>query len=834
MPHHSLPSDQVLRELASDAERGLSRAEASTRLERDGPNSLRPPRRRPLWWRFLRQFHDPLLYALLITGAIKAFSGSLTEALVIWSVTLINAVIGFVQESRAETAIASLARVVRSTVVVLRDGRRQPLDAAGLVVGDVVLLEPGGRVPADLRLLELHEFSCDESSLTGESLPAAKQCAPLPPSTPLADRTNMAYAGSFVSRGTARAVVVAAGQDTELGRISSDLEQQVNLSTPLTRRFARFSRLLLKVVAVAALLTFLIGISRGQPWGEMGDAAVALAVSAIPEELPAIVTITLAIGVHRMARRNAIIRRLPAVEALGSATVICSDKTGTLTENRMTVVTVQAAGRADAPDREAELSSAQRRTLEAGVLCNDAAPMQEGEGPLGDPTETALLVAADRAGLERDGLLDRWPRRDSLPFEAARQCMATVHAPDRLLMKGSLEAILPRCNRQLAADGGSEPLHPQAQQQALSQLAERGQRVLAFAEGRLPPGATLTAGQLPDDLCFLGLQGMLDPPRAEVRRAVAACHSAGIAVKMITGDHLATAGAIARQVGLGQGDGLQAMGSRELEALAEADLPEAARATTVFARVAPGQKLSLVRALQAAGEIVAMTGDGVNDAPALRQADIGIAMGRGGTEVAREAADMLLTDDNFASIEAAVEEGRGVAMNLHKALAFVLPINGGESMTIVFSTLLGLPLPITALQILWLNMVNSLTLSVPLAFEPRAEGLMQQPPRRPDAPLLTGGLLRRLALVSAFNWAVIFGLFAWGQHQHGSLEVGRTMAVQGLVLSRLIYLLSLSEAVRGLWRGGHLHWPALRQAPCCWRAWWWLWRCRCSSASCRR
>ncbi|QPN67685.1 HAD-IC family P-type ATPase [Synechococcus sp. CBW1006] len=808
---HARAGPELLASLDSDPTAGLTAHEAEARLRRQGPNTLTSRGGQPAWLRFLGQFHDPLLYTLLAVGAIKALIGDPREALVIWSVTLINAVIGYVQESRAETAIAALARAVRTEVTVIRGGQPRRLPSEQLVTGDLVQLEAGDKVPADLRLLQSRALRVDESALTGESRPVVKGTAAAPLDTPLAERSGMIYAGSFITAGQGEGLVVATADATEVGRISTSLQEQVNLSTPLTRQFARFSTTILRFILVLALLTFLVGLLRGRAPAEMFDGAVALAVGAIPEELPAIVTITLAIGVNRMARRNAIIRKLPAVEALGSTTVICSDKTGTLTQNRMTVREVYAGGvvlrleelwpEAPEPDAADPLAAnvALRETLLAGLLCNDARPSHD-QTLLGDPTETALLVAAQVAGLDRDRSLDRHPRRDAIPFAAEQQFMATLHGNQRILVKGSVETVLARCSHQLGADGREQPLVAPTIEAVVSAMAGRGQRVLAFAVGRAEPRQTrLEPHDVAADLVFLGMQGMLDPPRPEAIQAVAACQAAGITVKMITGDHLETARSIARQIGLGrpaaegQGSEVRALEGRELEAMSPEQLAACVGDTDVFARVAPIQKLALVRALQAGGAVVAMTGDGVNDAPALKQADIGIAMGRGGTEVAREAADMLLTDDNFASIEAAVEEGRAIALNLRKTLAFVLPVNGGASMTILFAALFGLELPVTALQVLWLNMINALLMSVPLAFEPKAPLLMQQPPRPPGQPMLTAALIQRVLLISLFNWALIFSLFSWGQAQGGSLALSRTMAIQGLVLSQVVYLLSISQ-----------------------------------------
>lgn len=553
----------------------------------------------------------------------------------------------------------------------------------------------------------------------------------------------------------------------------------------------------------------------------MFEAAVALAVSAIPEGLPAVVTITLAIGVNRMARRHAIIRKLPAVEALGSATVICSDKTGTLTENQMTVQAIYAgeqtyrvSGSGYSPQGEISLDadhdfgkscvladhlpSALRECLIAGVLCNDSQLKPAGDywTVVGDPTEGALIAAAAKADLNQTSITGFMPRLDSIPFESEYQYMATLHdaCPHVIYVKGSVEALMQRCTHMLSAAERLTTVERSAIEQAVATMTARGLRVLAFARKSVGDHHhAIDHDDIQSGLVFLGLQGMIDPPRPEAIAAVHACQSAGIEVKMITGDHIATAEAIAHRMGIHQAAQVVAFEGKQLAAMDDLRLAQAVIDGDVFARVAPAQKLRLVETLQLKGNIVAMTGDGVNDAPALKQADIGIAMGKNGTEVAREASDMLLTDDNFASIEAAVEEGRTVYQNLKKAIAFLLPVNGGESMTILISALLARDLPILSLQVLWLNMINSLTMTVPLAFEPKSKGLMQQPPRNPRESLLTGPLLRRILAVSLFNWILIFGIFEWAKADTGDVAVARTMAIQALVAARIVYLLSISQ-----------------------------------------
>lgn len=811
--HHQLAELEVIQSLNSDRERGLSAEEVARRYEQYGRNELQVKAGKPAWLKFLLQFNQPLLYILIIAGVIKAFLGSWTNAAVIWGVTVINAVIGYVQEAKAEGAIASLAKAVTTETTAIREGQTLQIPSSDLVPGDIVFLTSGDKVPADLRLFKVTGLQIDESALTGESVPVNKSTAPLAADTPLAERTNMAYAGSFVTFGQGRGVVVATANATEVGQISKSLDETVALSTPLTRKFAKFSRILLYAILFLASLTFALGLGRGRSWVEMFEAAVALAVSAIPEGLPAVVTITLAIGVDRMARRNAIIRKLPAVETLGSATVICSDKTGTLTENQMTVQRIYAAGREYAvsgsgysPKGEIEPTednSALEACLMAGMLCNDSRLDKEGAdwSVVGDPTEGALLAAGKKAGLSQSRLSADMGRLDSIPFESEFQYMATLHdgSPRVIYVKGSVEAISRRCIEMWDERGETVAIDTQQIEQAVDAMASKGLRVLAFAQKQVSDRHhSVDHEDLEAGLVFLGLQGMIDPPRPEAIAAVKECHAAGIQVKMITGDHISTARAIAQRMSIDRGGRVTAFEGRDLEKMDVAALTDAAIEGTVFARVAPAQKLQLVEALQSRGEVVAMTGDGVNDAPALKQADIGIAMGKGGTDVAREAAAMLLTDDNFASISAAVEEGRTVYQNLQKAIAFLLPVNGGESMTILISALLARELPILSLQVLWLNMINSVTMTVPLAFEPKTGGIMQQSPLNPKEPLLSQKLMWRILLISVFNWILIFGIFEWAKADTGNLNIARTMAIQALVAARIIYLLSISQFGMGL------------------------------------
>lgn len=814
---HHLTFREVTQHLDSNLETGLSSEVIRQRQEQFGANELKGKAGTSPFIRFLLQFHQPLLYILLIAGAVKAFLGQWINAGVIWGVTLINAIIGFVQESKAESAIAALASAVKTNATIIRDGEKIQVPSTELVPGDVVLLASGDKVPADLRLVQVRNLQVNESALTGESIAVEKDTQPLDGDTPLAERKNMAYAGSFVTFGTGKGVVVAIGEATETGRISQLMNQSTSLKTPLTRKFDRFSKTLLYIILGIAAFMFAVGLGYGKTWTEMFEAAIAFAVSAIPEGLPAVVTVTLAIGVSRMARRHAIVRKLPAVETLGGATVICSDKTGTLTENQMTVQAIYAGGinytiTGVGYDPQGEIfreqtpvdrndSPALAACLQAGLLCNDSRlEIKAGQWQvIGDPTEGALITVANKAGYERSRLEVEKPRLDVIPFESEFQYMATLHGnregkAEIIYVKGSVEAILQRSQQMEDNSGNLTTLEPEVIHQQVEKMASQGLRVLAFAQKPVPETqTTLDHADIESDLIFLGLQGMIDPPRPEAIRAVQACQTAGIQVKMITGDHAVTAAAIAKSMGFNHQREVLAFTGSQLAQMESEEFATAIADASVFARVAPEQKLRIVEALQSKGEIVAMTGDGVNDAPALKQADIGIAMGGAGTEVAKEASDMILTDDNFASIEAAVEEGRTVYRNLLKAIAFILPVNGGESMTILISVLLARDLPILSLQVLWLNMVNSIAMTVPLAFEPKSSRVMQRPPRNPREALLSRSLVKRICVISIFNWILIFGVFEWIRQSGGSMELARTMAIQALVAGRVFYLLSISQ-----------------------------------------
>ncbi|MEA5088520.1 HAD-IC family P-type ATPase [Solidesulfovibrio sp.] len=806
---HALPADAVLAALDVDPGAGLDRDAVAARRRRFGENALRAPGGPGPLRRLAGQFLQPLVLLLLAAAAASFFLGHLLDGGVICAVVAVNAALGYAQEAKAVTALAALSRTMVATAETLREGAFTVIPAAELVPGDIVRLRAGDRVPADMRLLAAKSLRIDESALTGESVPADKVAAPVAADAPLAERACLAFAATAVAHGAGSGVVVATGHDAEIGRIADLTAGADALATPLTRAIARFSTVLLAAILALAGVCFAVGVWRGEPAQAMFMAAVALAVGAIPEGLPAAVTVILAIGVSRMAARKAVIRHLPAVETLGSTTVVCSDKTGTLTVNRMTATEALAGGAlwrltdgAFAPDAPASGDGPAREALEAllagATLCNAAVLTDTADGFAGDPTEAALLAAARAAGLDPERVRAAHPRLAEEPFDAARMCMSTLHArpdgPGRVLcVKGATEAVLALCG-----ENGREPAFAADVRRAAEAMAGRGLRVLAVARRELPPEVAAIEDALRrGGLAFLGLAALLDPPRPEAVPAVAACRRAGVMVKMITGDHKATAAAIAAQLGLGEaGAPIAAATGADIDAAPEADLPGLAARTQVFARVAPEQKLRLVRALQSLGHVVAMTGDGVNDAPALRQADIGVAMGRGGTEAAKEAADMVLTDDNFATIAAAVEEGRGVFDNLVKFLVWTLPTNLGEGLVVLCAVLFGLPLPMSPGQILWINMTTAGSLGLMLAFEPREPGIMERPPRDPRRPILGWALARRVTLMGLLLLAASFGLYEWELAAGGSEAQARTVAVNVFVAMGAAYLLSCRSLSR--------------------------------------
>lgn len=818
-PPHSQSVEACLAELGSQSA-GLPPAVAAQRLAEDGPNALPVQRGRAPLLRFLGHFHNLLIYVLLASAGVTAALQHWVDTGVILAVVLVNAIVGFVQEGRAEDAMAAIRSMLAPQANVLRGGQRLSIPAADLVRGDLVLLEAGDRVPADLRLITARALRVQEAVLTGESVPVDKGTDPVTPEAALGDRRSIAFSGTTVVGGTGRGVVVATGIGTEIGRISGLLRDVSVLTTPLVDQMNRFARWLTAMILILAAVLLAFGYFVGHiAFDTMFMAVVGLIVAAIPEGLPAVLTITLAIGVQRMAQRHVIVRKLPSIETLGAVSVICSDKTGTLTRNEMMAAAlVVGAGRHDisgdgyAPSGEI-IPSPDQADLEAvaqvAALCNDA-ELHEAGGLWtveGDPMEGALLVLARKTGV----LCDGWQRRDEIPFDAAYRYMAVlVQAPDghrQILVKGAPERVLAMCSR---PTGGTEPdRFDQARWEAEAlRIARDGQRVLALAR------MDSTADHLQPDafdgkLVLVGLVGLIDPPRPEAVAAVAECHQAGIAVKMITGDHLGTAAAIGRQIGLLSPD--RVLTGAEIEQLSSAELALRVADTNIFARTSPEHKLRLVTALQDQGLTVAMTGDGVNDAPALKRADAGVAMGVKGSEAAKEAAELVLTDDNFASIAAAVREGRTVFDNLRKVISWTLPTNAGEAGTIMAALLLGLALPISPIQILWVNLITATTLGLALAFEPTEPGTMQRRPRARSAPLLTGALLWHVLLVAVLFAAAVFGLYAYAMDRGYAPELAQTMTMNMLVILEIFHLFF----IRNMY-GTSLTFAAVRGTPAVW------------------
>jgi magnesium-transporting ATPase (P-type) len=806
---HAESVTTVLESLETTAN-GLSKEEASNRLAKHGPNRLPEPVARGPLVRFFYQFHNVLIYVLIAAGAVTAMLEHWVDASVIMGVVFLNAVIGFVQEGKAENALKAIRQMLSPNARVLRDGRQTTIRAEDLVPGDIVLLQSGDKVPADLRLFRAKGLQIQESVLTGESMAVEKITDPVVQEAVIGDRRCMAYSGTLVTHGQGSGVVVATGAQTEIGRISTLVSEVESVTTPLLRQMAQFGRWLTLAILGIAILTFAFGsLVRDYLAAEMFLAAVSLAVAAIPEGLPAIMTITLAIGVQRMARRNAIIRRLPAVETLGAVTVICSDKTGTLTRNEMTVRTITTAANlfelgGTGYDPHGAISLSNRDVLpeerplllevvRAAVLCNDASLEQTNSEWLvhGDPMEGALLVSGLKAGLDIEAEGKQYPRTDLIPFESEHRFMATLHhshAGDAFIfLKGAPERVLEMCSRQRTVVG-DQPLDRNYWLTRIEEIAQQGQRVLAIAVKPVShEQMELAFSDVENGLVMLGMFGLIDPPREEAIDAVQVCDRAGIRVKMITGDHAATARAIARQLKLVNADDV--LTGQELERMSEDELRKRVQDVDVYARVNPEHKLHLVKLLQEQGLIVAMTGDGVNDAPALKRADVGTAMGHNGTEAAKEAAEMVLADDNFASIAHAVEEGRTVHDNLKKAILFILPTNGGEALIILAAILFGFhQLPLTPVQILWVNMITAVTLALSLAFEPPEQNVMRRPPRDTREPMLSSHLIWRVMFVSVILMSGTFGLFLWQMEQGSSIEHARTVAVNTLVMFEIFYL----------------------------------------------
>ncbi|MCE9662570.1 HAD-IC family P-type ATPase [Halomonas sp. M5N1S17] len=815
---HALSADDALERVKGSRE-GLPDDVARERLNEYGPNKLKQQQGRPWWKRLLEQFNNILMLILIVAAVASLGLGQTLDALAILGVVIIIALIGFIQEGKAEQALESIRDMLSPQANVLRGGKRRTIDAEELVPGDIVMVESGDRIPADLRLIEAKRLRTEEAALTGESTPVDKQTEPVEEEADLAERSAMAYASTIVAQGTAVGLVVETGTHTEIGRISEMLRDVEQLKTPLLRQLDRAGRVLAVFILAAAALTAAFGvIIHDQAISAMFMAAVGLAVAAIPEGLPAIVTITLALGVQAMARRNAIIRRLPAVETLGSISTIFSDKTGTLTRNEMTAQAIwlpegefRLSGIGFKPEGKLHLAPSDEESdevgeavslddhpalahfLKVGVLCNDAElAKEESRWTIhGDPTEGALVVAAAKGDVDTRKLRCDHPRRDAIPFESERKYMATLNDLDgpRLLVKGAPDRLLEMCHRVRGDDGDTELDH-QEWEERIHELSSRGLRVLALAE---KDGEDIS-GELSDEhaeegLVLLGLVGLLDPPREAAIKAVKLCQEAGIRPVMVTGDHAVTASAIADQLGFAQTE--NAVSGRELESMSDEELEARILKVDVFARAAPEHKLRLVKAMQAQGGICAMTGDGVNDGPALKRANVGVAMGVQGTEAAKEAAEMVLADDNFATIVSAIEEGRKVYDNIRKTITFILPTNGGQGLAIMLAVLGGTMLPVTPLQALWVNMVVAVTLGLALAFEKAEPDIMQRQPRDPSAALLDLFLLWRVVFVSVLLLIGVFGMFTWILLvQEGSPELARAGAVNMLVLGSAAYLIN--------------------------------------------
>ncbi|PXX11416.1 P-type E1-E2 ATPase [Nitrosomonas ureae] len=816
---HSYAAESVLQAFAT-GQSGLSQSEAKLRWEKYGANRLKPPKPESAVIRFLLQFHNVLIYILLVASVVTAFMGHWVDSGVILGVVMINAVIGFLQEGKAEKALSAIRRMLSLNAMVLREGHRMQVPAEQLVPGDVVLLQSGDKVPADMRLLSCKNLRIEEAALTGESVAVEKSIPAVDTVTAIGDRFCMAYSGTLVVYGQGMGVVVATGQYTEIGRISQMIAQVDKLVSPLLRQMAIFGRWLTVVILFLAASLFVYGfLLHDYPPGEIFMAAVSMAIAAIPEGLPAIMTITLALGVQNMARRSAIVRRLPAVETLGAVTVICTDKTGTLTRNEMTVQSVitasdqlQVGGVGYAPvggfsrdGREIRIADDADilELFRAGLLCNDASLQQHDDrwDIQGDPTEGALVTLAMKAGLDSISEQKALPRVDVIPFESEHRFMATLHHDSAgqglIYAKGAPEEVLAMCSHQ-RSQGKDESIQLDFWHARISAASETGQRILAIASRKVQAKQqTLAFSDAETGFTLLGLVGIVDPPREAAIAAVQQCHAAGIQVKMITGDHRITACAIGKKLGIG--DGQRAITGIELDDMDDAQLRRVAADMEIFARANPEHKLRLVTALQENGEVVAMTGDGVNDAPALKRADIGVAMGQKGTEVAKEAAEMVLMDDNFASITHAVEEGRTVYDNIRKTVVYILPTSSGEAGILMLAIILGMALPITPVQILWINMVTTVTLAISLSFERPESGVMSRPPHDPNASILSGFLVWRIVFVSLLMISGGFALYIWETLQGSSVELSRTVVVNTLVMCEIVYLFNCRYLVASVY-----------------------------------
>jgi magnesium-transporting ATPase (P-type) len=831
IPWQNMSVDSILKQLNVSTS-GLSHDEANARLEKYGANRLPEAAKRTAFMRFLIQFHNILIYVLIGCAVVTAFLKHWVDTGVILAVVIANAIIGFIQEGKAEKAMDAIRHMLAPRANVIRGGERISIEGDQLVPGDIVLLEAGDKVPADLRLLNAHGMSVQEAILTGESVPVEKHTKVVEENVPLGDRSCMAFSGTLVTSGQGKGVVVATGRNTEIGRISGLLSEVETLTTPLVTQMGIFSKWLTILILLIAVLLLIYGYFVGHhDFIEMFMAVVGLSVAAIPEGLPAVLTITLAIGVQAMAKRNAIVRRLPAIETLGSVSVICTDKTGTLTRNEMMVASMLThqhlftlEGDGYTPKgalklEDTHVSPSEHDVLEelarAATLCNDAA-LHEHDGVWvveGDPMEGALLAFAGKMDVDARKEQAAWKRTDVIPFDAKHRFMATLnHDHDHafVFVKGAPERILAMCKSQRGANGKTEPLDTVYWNEKAEAIAALGQRVLAFAVKSVKPEHTmLEHADVEGSLTLLSMVGMIDPPRSEAIAAVAECHGAGIRVKMITGDHAKTAAAIGKQIGLQNPH--KVLTGADLDAMDDISLRQAVLNCDIFARTSPENKLRLVMALQSHGMTVAMTGDGVNDAPALKRADAGIAMGSKGSEAAKEAAELVLADDNFASIVAAVREGRTVYDNIKKVISWTLPTNAGEAMTIMVALLFGMTLPVTPIQILWINLITAVTLGIALAFEPTEENTMRRPPRPRHEPLLSGELVWHIVLVSVLFLCGVYGIYSYAIDRGYSVELARTISLNTLVVMEIFHLFF----IRNIY-GTSLTWKAVRGTKVVW------------------
>ncbi|MEA2086060.1 MAG: HAD-IC family P-type ATPase [Chloroflexota bacterium] len=815
---HRLSSDEALAVLEARAE-GLSHDEAETRQKRYGPNTIKSGKETSAWKILLHQIASPLVYVLLAAMVITVAIQHWADAIVIGIVVVLNTVIGFVQEYRAENTMQALIRMSAPKAMVRRDNHEEKIDSSHLVSGDIVLLEAGDIVPADLRLLDSVRLQVDESLLTGESVPSQKSTELLEDEDlPLADQDNMAFMGTAVTAGKATGVVVTTGHETQMGSIATDILTTTRAESPLQRRMKSFAKWISIIILAVTAIAFGVGLSLGEPLVDMFLTAVSLAVSAMPEGLPVVMTIALAVSVQRMAKRNAVLRRLPAVETLGSCTAILSDKTGTLTQNQMVVQKIWTGnarfqitdddlspenGSQPSEAVKVEKGSPLHQTLVAGVLANEASFEYKGNESItkGDPTEVALLVSGSKAGLTRDELLKEYPLLDQIPFDSKQRYSASIHTWNDtkiVFLKGAPERVVKMCDSMAGPDGPVKMDKERALGEA-ERIAEEGLRVLAMAKAEDEQAIESIEKGEPGGFTLLGLQGMMDPPREDAARAIASCHRAGILVMMVTGDNPTTAAAIAQKVGISE-EKPQVLTGSEMEKMPDHKLEDALNKVRVFARINSSQKLRLVNILRKQGQIIAVTGDGVNDAPALKSAHIGAAMGKSGTDVAKEASEMVITDDNFATIYAAVEEGRTVFANIRKATFFLISSGIGEVLAILGSLAMRLPLPLLPAQILWLNVVTNGVEDVALAFEPGEKDQYRRPPRAPKAGILSRLLIERSLIVGVVMAVGTLGMFMWEGGGGATLEYARVAALTTMVMFQIFHVFNSRSVQRSVFR----------------------------------